>query len=484
MTERLAFNSGRELVQGYDRTSAARVRVSAPSTGTPPPVRTDPSPIRKRGSSTDWAWRGLVLFTFVLFFRPQDQIRALAVLHLAEVFALLGIGALVFGRMSRGLPITRDTRELRGILAFGLAMLASIPTSAWPGGSVQVFTEMVIKLFLIFALLVNTLDRPARLDQLTLLMVSLSGYIGLRAVFDAARGIHLVEGDRLRGSIGGIFGNPNDLAMNMVVFLPFATLWTFRDDVAMWKRAIAAASALLMLATIVLTRSRAGTLGLIATILVLVIRSIRVKPAIAAATLAAVIVAVPFAPKSYWVRMSSILEKDKDATGSRQARIELMKEGLSVYLSYPVLGVGLGQFVNFDPGDRKNAWRVTHNALLQVATELGTVGLIPFVYLLWCAAKAPGAARAAILPERSPPGRGRSAGRHQRMRTEGPGGEAVLAAATAVGPSLVGWFVCAFFASVALNWTFYYLLALAACTRDIARVRLDVTQGPALRRAS
>jgi O-antigen ligase len=483
MTERLAFNSGRELVQGYDRTSAGRIRVSAPSEGTPPPVRTDPSPIRKRGSSTDWAWRGLVLFTFVLFFRPQDQIRALAVLHLAELFAILGIGALVFGRMSRGLPITRDTRELRGILAFGLAMLASIPTSAWPGGSVAVFTETVIKLFLIFALLVNTLDRPARLDQLTLLMVSLSGYIGLRAVFDAARGVRLVEGDRLRGAIGGIFGNPNDLAMNMVVFLPFAILFAFRD-VPMWKRAIAGSSALLMLVTIVFTRSRAGTLGLVATILVLVIASIRVKPAIAAATLAAVIVAVPFAPASYWDRMSSIVEKDKDATGSRQARIELMKEGLSVYLSHPLVGVGLGQFVNFDPGDRKNAWRVTHNSLLQVATELGTVGLIPFVYLMWCAAKAPRAAREAILPERSRPGPGRASVRRQRMRTEGPGGEAVLAAATAIGPSMVGWFVCAFFASVALNWTFYYLLALAACTRDIARARLDVTQGPALRRAS
>ena len=28
--------------------------------------------------------------------------------------------------------------------------------------------------------------------------------------------------------------------------------------------------------------------------------------------------------------------------------------------------------------------------------------------------------------------------------------------------ALVGWFVCALFASVAFNWTFYYLLALAA----------------------
>jgi hypothetical protein len=37
--------------------------------------------------------------------------------------------------------------------------------------------------------------------------------------------------------------------------------------------------------------------------------------------------------------------------------------------------------------------------------------------------------------------------------------------------SMVGWFVCAQFASVAFNWTFYYVLGLAVCTRDVVRAR-------------
>jgi len=49
-------------------------------------------------------------------------------------------------------------------------------------------------------------------------------------------------------------------------------------------------------------------------------------------------------------------------------------------------------------------------------------------------------------------------------------GEPLMSAATAIGPSLLGWFVCALFASVALNWTLYYVLAIAAATRDVARV--------------
>jgi hypothetical protein len=35
----------------------------------------------------------------------------------------------------------------------------------------------------------------------------------------------------------------------------------------------------------------------------------------------------------------------------------------------------------------------------------------------------------------------------------------------------MGWFVCALFASVAFNWTFYYVVALAVTARDVVRTR-------------
>ena len=43
--------------------------------------------------------------------------------------------------------------------------------------------------------------------------------------------------------------------------------------------------------------------------------------------------------------------------------------------------------------------------------------------------------------------------------------------------SLVGWFVCAFFASVAYNWTFYYLLALAATPREMLKPLMPSRRG-------
>jgi hypothetical protein len=37
--------------------------------------------------------------------------------------------------------------------------------------------------------------------------------------------------------------------------------------------------------------------------------------------------------------------------------------------------------------------------------------------------------------------------------------------------AMVGWTICSLFASVAFNWTFYYVFALAVAGRDIAKSR-------------
>ena len=44
--------------------------------------------------------------------------------------------------------------------------------------------------------------------------------------------------------------------------------------------------------------------------------------------------------------------------------------------------------------------------------------------------------------------------------------------------ALAGWFFCALFASVAYNWTFYYLLALAIAPREILLDRLAAVRSP------
>jgi putative inorganic carbon (hco3(-)) transporter len=462
MIERLAFNLGSHA--RVPRATRPRKPAVASSAEAPHTQRAA-TPAAAARTGSDWAWRGLIGFTALLFLRPQDQIPHLAMLHLAELCAIVGLTAMVLARLDRKLPPLPFTPEVGGLAAFGAAMIVGIPFSFWPGGSFNDFTDIYLKLFVIVLLMVHCLDSLDRLERFTWLIVLCSGYVAAHSLVNYMRGARLVEDGRLAGAVGGIFGNPNDLALNMVVFMPFALAAAFKPGPAS-RRGIAGVCAVLMLATIFFTRSRGGFLGLGAMLLALVVGSVRLRPAIGVATVVVVLAAVPLAPAAFWGRMVSIFDEEKDTTGSRQARVDLMKEGLRVFAANPIMGIGLGQFINYDPADRKEAWNVTHNAPLQVASELGILGLIPFVYVIARAARAALATRRVLLPPRQRPSPG---GRpHREPAPSDPAREMLLTIATALGPALIGWFVCAQFASVALNWTLYFLLGIAVAVRDIA----------------
>jgi O-antigen ligase len=428
--------------------------------------------VRERAKSTmasvrerydaDYVW--MVAFTLLLFFRPQDQIPGLAVLHLSELTAIAGLAAMASRRLAAGQTITRVTPEVVGVIAVGGIMLATIPFSTWPGGSAHVFSDIYVKIILIFALMMSTITSPKRIRQMTWIMIVASGYIAGRAIVDYVRGINLVEGDRVRGSVGGIFENPNDLALNLVTFMAPA-LFIMLQDRRMSRRLVAAALAALMLGAIVCTKSRSGFLGLIAMGLVVGYYCARLNPAAVFAILLAGLAALPVAPSSFWNRMDSIVNAEEDPTGSRAARVRLLEQGVEVFLANPITGVGAGQFQNYDmPGVTIERWRVTHNVWLQVGAELGMFGLAVFVYLV---ARAYSACFAVNRLLREP--------RRKRSPTTFAltDAERTVLSVNAKGmlAAMVGWTVCAFFASVAFNWTFYYVLALTAAGRDVALSR-------------
>src|SRR5688572_5018832 len=215
----------------------------------------------------DWAFLGLMVFTAVLFFRPQDLVTPLRVLPLAEIAALFALGSLIGSRLARGLPLSKTTPELLGVLALALCILGAAPFSVWMGGAIRTFTDLYAKVVLIFVLMVTTLTSPRRIERFTWLIVIASGYIAGRTVLDYARGINLIENGRVQGAVGGMFKNPNDLALNMVAILPLAGIFVFRP-ISPFRRGVAALAAMLMLFAVVASQSRAGTVGLVAMVLV------------------------------------------------------------------------------------------------------------------------------------------------------------------------------------------------------------------------
>jgi putative inorganic carbon (hco3(-)) transporter len=475
--ERLVFGYGTTRHQGEAPERAAAPDPAADA-ALPAPAAIE-SATSRSGERRDWAFIGLMVFTGLLFFRPQDLITPLRLLHLAEIAAVLALGSLISGRLARGAPVTRMTPELAGVFGLAAVILVMAPFAVWMGGAIATFTELYAKVVLIFVLMVNTLTSPKRMEQFTWLIVIASAYIAGRAVLDYARGINLVEHGRVQGSVGGMFKNPNDLALNMVAVLPLAA-FLFLQPLSSSKRALAAGAAVLMLGAVVASQSRSGTVGLAAMGLVLSVHMMKRKPGMVLALVFAALFALPLLPSSYWERIASITNKDLDQTGSREARSILLQESFDAFRTHPFTGVGAGQFKNYNPEGRQEAWRESHNVVLQVAAELGIFGLMVFTYLVGRAFYAPVQTRR-LLRAAAPPRRG--AGASAPVAPLADGEHLMLSNfAAALTASLVGWLVCALFASVAYHWTFYYLLALAAAPRDYLQARVAAARS--VRRAA
>lgn len=456
MSERLAFNDRRRGRWGSNIAGAPLASERVPTFAT-----------AAYAEPRDWGYVGLFAFTAVLLLRPQDQVPGLTSLHLAEVCVLIGIGPMVLHRLAYRLPAFKINAETVALFLFGMVMLAGVPTSVWPSGALTEFSNSYLKIVVVFLLMMNTLTTPTRLDRLMWLILLCVGVIAAKSLANYSQGINLVEGGRLAGPIGGIFGNPNDLALNMVTFLPLAGVVALSKHRPAWRRLVALAIAALMIATIVLTRSRGGALGLAVALAALLFLGRKIRPGFAIIAVVALVAATPLIPGSFWARMNSIVDADEDAriyTGSRAARSAVMQEGISTFLDHPLTGVGVGQFKNYNPPGRQQPWLETHNAMIQVAAETGVVGVLLFLFLIVRAATAAVSARRMLSDSRirAPENRGvlSPSDRH-----------ALYENTVALSAGLAGWFTCALFASVAYNWTFYYLLALIVAARELVNNR-------------
>jgi O-antigen ligase len=478
LMERLTFNV-RPVSRGGGVVVAGRTAAAGPKR----PSRL--ARARKRLAATreryEWDYLWMLAFTALLFFRPQDHLPALEPLHLAELAAIAGLTAMAVRRLNAGQTLARFNAEVMAVIVLGGIIVITIPFSIWPTGSLSVFTEIYAKIILIFALMMSTITTPRRLVQMTWLMIIASGYIALRGVLDYSSGLNLVEGDRLAGAVGGMFKNPNDLALNLVTFLG-PTLFVIIQETRSGKRLAAAALAAVMLVATIFTKSRSGFLGLVAMSAVVAYFTIRIKPGMVFAVILAGVLALPAMPASFWNRMDSIVNADEDITGSRAARIRLFNQAIAVFSENPLTGVGAGQFQNYNGPDVLEKWRVTHNVWLQVAAELGIFGLLTFAFLV---SRAYIACFATLRLLRGSRRRRPISG---WRRATGPVPAVVTSTARADSLSdddrrildinaksmiaaLVGWSVCSLFASVAFNWTFYYVLALAVAGREIAEAR-------------
>ena len=399
-------------------------------------VRAEPWVARRAHA---FAYAGLLLFTAFIYFRPYELFSLPALSDGAQYLAVLTLMAFLPAQLAAEGNLTARPREVNLVLLLLVAALLSIPLAVSPFEAWESSLEFG-KVVLMFVVMVNVVRTERRLRWMILLALAASVVMSVAALNDYRAGRLAVAGTRVKGMIGGLFENPNDLALHLVTMVPLAVCLMLGRRGPL-KKLLYGLTALLMAATVVVTFSRGGFLGLMLASGVLAWKLARrnrvLVVALAAVALAVFVVA---APSEYGGRLSTIF--GGDATGSAGARQELFWRSLIVSLRFPLFGVGLGNF-HF----KSIREQVSHNSYTQVSAEMGMAALA--VYCLFM-----------LVPLRR-----LRAIEHETLGVKEHARFYYLA--VGLQASIAGYMVSSFFASVAHLWYVYYLVGYAVCVRRL-----------------
>lgn len=384
----------------------------------------------------------LYLFSIMVLFRPYELVPGLGFLSAtAFYFAIATLAIYIPSQLAIEGNLTMFSTEVKAVLAMTLIALATIPIAKDPGLAWETFNDPFIKAVIIFIVLVNVVRTRKRLMALLWLSFGIGVYLSFSALDSYRRGDFTVEEYRVGVDVGGMFGNPNEMALHLVMMTPLALALGMASRSKLWRWIYFAMAAMFVGANMV-TFSRGGFLGLIACMMVMawkVGRKHRLNVAIASTLIGGA--AIIFAPGNYGLRMLSIFIPGLDAVGSADQRRALLERSLLVTARNP-WGIGIG---NFQIVGVRNLG--THNAFTQVSSELGILGLIAYLVFIL----SPFRKLSAI----------------ERKHFDADNLHWFYYLSIGLQASIVGYLMSSFFASVAYNWFIYYLIAYAVAFRRI-----------------
>ncbi len=385
---------------------------------------------------------GIFLFTFFVFFRPYELIPGLGFLTSgALILALATIAVYIPAQLATEGNLTIFSTEVKCILVITALALVTMPIARDPAEAWATFNDTFIKAVLIFIVMVNVIRTRQRLISLIWLSFLITIYMSFSAVNLYLAGEFHTEGYRVSIELKGLFNNPNDLALHLVTMMPIIVAFGLATKNKL-LRGIYFACALLFLAALLVTFSRGGFLGLIASSAVFMWklgRDERAKYTFISAVVGGLFIAL--APGNYGLRLLSIFLPGLDPVGSADARREGLITSIIVTIRNP-WGIGIGNSPSFGYRNLQ-----THNAYTQVSSELGLLALVAYVIFIVSPLRKLGAIEQTLYASK------------QRNW--------FYFVSIGLQASLIGYMVSSFFGSVAYNWYIYYLIAYAVAFRRI-----------------
>jgi probable O-glycosylation ligase (exosortase A-associated) len=302
----------------------------------------------------------------------------------AMIIAIITVIGLVSGKHRKGLPINGGT-VLIGALLLWMTITTAFALNPDTG---DVIDRWVFSAKILFMLIVTIVLLRGRkeIEWLLWVMVVSVGFYGVKG---GAWTLLTGGGGRVWGPPGGTLSGNNELAVGLVILLPWVYYLRAVATNA-WMRMALLATMLLLALGILGSQSRGALLALGAMAMVLGVKGKQLfKTTLALALVGAALVA--FMPDSWAVRMDTI--KNYEADTSALSRLWTWKTMWAVAEDRPFLGAGfradnLYVFHRYAPFEGFETFRgsvyVAHSIYFQALGEHGFVGLALYLGLgIW-----------------------------------------------------------------------------------------------------
>jgi probable O-glycosylation ligase (exosortase A-associated) len=312
---------------------------------------------------------GLLLFFFVEYIRPGSFLPGFDVLHLNAVLPLTVVAGTFIKRTK--FPNAAVFGDLNGKVLLSLLglLVVSLATASVTEYAFDTLSDATGYLLIAWVISHQANDP----DRIRGVMMSL---LCVHLVIAAMNPVLFTDPEGRNYIFAGPFlGDGNDFALSLNVALPFCVYLLFESR-KWYQKMFWCGGLLLLVMCIVLTKSRGGTIALVAVGLYYWIKSNR-KVRMAALVAVVVAIVLAMAPASYFSRLSQIADTQE---GSAEGRILAWTAATQMAMSNPLFGVGAGNFATSYGAFYKTRddvpWQTAHSVYFLALGELGVPGLM------------------------------------------------------------------------------------------------------------
>lgn len=307
-----------------------------------------------------------------------------------DLLLVLILSYLAFTKMAnnRDSAITQTDKVLRILVVYSIV---TIPFVEWPGSVINSGFPNLIRAIVFYYFTVAFVKTEKDLKKFVFVFLACQSWRILEPLY-----LHITQGywgaqasmsstdflDRLSGAPSDIV-NPNGLAFIVCTALPFLYFLASQS----WKHRLMSIL-LIPLSTyvLVLTGSRSGMIGLGVVLVGIIVKS-KNRLSLSVVCVLVLIACFPFLSPDMQDRYLSIVGMGEKNAGTSEQRTEGAEEQFRVALRRPIFGHGLGTSAEANShftldGPYAGYAIPAHNLYLEIAEELGFVGVVIFLFFM------------------------------------------------------------------------------------------------------